>query len=88
MTTRHSHLPARIRALAIGTLIAAGAVTGLAGCNADAQTEYPERTESGTPVAPNDEVTPLPETPSPTPTGTDVPAPVPSSSDDSGTLSG
>ena len=83
MTTRNHQLPHRIRALTVGALIAAGAVTGLAGCNADAQTEYPERTESGTPVAPNDEVTPLPE-----PTETVEPTPVPSSSDDSGTLGG
>ena len=86
--TIHTHsLSRRLLSLAAGATIAAGAVVGLAGCNADAQTEYPEVTESGTPVAPNDQVTQFPETPTPTPTDDDE-TPAPRSSDDSGTLDG
>ncbi|MFB2580781.1 hypothetical protein ACEXQD_05990 [Herbiconiux sp. P15] len=92
-TTRHPGarrpLARRLLALSAGTALAAGAVLGLSGCgDADAQTPYPERTESGTPVPPDDDISPAPETAEPTPAESDFPSPVPSSEDDSGTLDG
>lgn len=63
----------RIRSLVAGTMIAAGAVVGLAGCNGGAQT-YPESTD--------------PVTGSPTPTPGETSTPVPTTVDESGTLDG
>jgi hypothetical protein len=84
-----STLRRRILTLSAAALLAGGAVTGLAGCDADAQTPYPERTSSGTPVAPDDDITPSPfQSGTPTPAESDFPTPAPSSSDESGTLDG
>jgi hypothetical protein len=83
-------LARRVVALGAGTLLAAGAVLGLSGCgDADAQTPYPERTESGTPVAPDDDITPSPfQSAEPTPAESDFPSPVPTTEDNSDTLDG
>lgn len=81
--TRHPRL--RPLTVAAGLLLVVGTAAGLSACNGGAQTEYPERTSSGTPVAPNDEVTPLPED---TATPSDTPTPVPTTVDDSGTQDG
>jgi hypothetical protein len=87
MTARSTRT--RLVSLSAATLLAAGAVIGLAGCDADAQTPYPERTSSGTPVAPDDDITPSPfQSSTPTPAESDFPTPAPTSSDDSGTLDG
>ena len=88
MTIRSRPLSHRLAGFAAGALLAAGAVVGLAGCDADAQTPYPERTSSGTPVAPDDDISPAPESSDPTPLESDFPTPVPTSEDDSGTLGG
>lgn len=82
-------LSRRFLALGAGTLLAAGAVLGLSGCgDADAQTPYPERTESGTPVPPDDDISPAPEPSGPAVDETDFPTPVPTTEDNSDTLDG
>lgn len=82
-------IPRRLLTLGAGTLLTVGAVLGLAGCgDADAQTPYPERTESGTPVPPDDDISPAPDPTGPSVEESDFPTPVPTTQDDSGTLDG
>jgi hypothetical protein len=90
MSLRTLHpLPRRLLTIGAGTALAAGALFGLSGCgDADAQTPYPERTESGTPVPPDDDISPAPEPSEPALDETDFPTPVPTSEDNSGTLDG
>ncbi len=74
MTSHTNTIARRVLTLGAATALAFGAAVGLAGCDAGAQTPYPEQTSTGTAT--------------PTPIPSDSETPVPRSSDDSGTLGG
>ncbi|WP_440708188.1 hypothetical protein [Herbiconiux sp. YIM B11900] len=74
MTLHANSISRRVLTSLAGTALALGTAVGLAGCDAGAQTPYPEQTST--------------DTATPTPIPSDSETPVPKSSDDSGTLGG